>query len=210
MKTETIKNITGAILLGVVGSGIWSLAGEPAFQWCVDLFISAAQKINDGYYDIMHHNIGKGLHEENAVFFRILFSAMLAAAVLILPFMAFKVHKRLSSIESEDSEKYSPLFSISGKRRSKYFLIFTILYALVSFPFMVSRMITQQYNNDAVVFVERSIEILSPGLEHSNILQLRANYRSVSDASSFYNLYDEIVDYSEAKSIDIPSFDVAR
>jgi hypothetical protein len=75
---------------------------------------------------------------------------------------------------------------------------------------MVSRIITQTYNNDAIVFVERSIDILSPSLTRQEILQLRASYRLVSDASSFYELHDEIIDYGKTKSLEIPSFDVAR
>ena len=211
VKTETIKNVAGVIILGAIGSGIWSLAGEPALQWCVDIFISSAQRINDGYYDQLHQNIGKGLHESNAVFFRVLFSATLAMAVLILPFMALKIHRRAINIESGKLGTDGSELSISSeKRRAKYFFIFTTIYALVAFPFMVSRIITQTYNNDAIVFVERSIDILSPSLTRQEILQLRASYRLVSDASSFYELHDEIIDYGKTKSLEIPSFDVAR
>jgi hypothetical protein len=125
--------------------------------------------------------------------------------------MALKIHRRAINIESGKLGTDGSELSISSeKRRAKYFFIFTTIYALVAFPFMVSRIITQTYNNDAIVFVERSIDILSPSLTRQEILQLRASYRLVSDASSFYELHDEIIDYGKTKSLEIPSFDVAR
>ncbi|UXD87209.1 hypothetical protein [Thalassolituus hydrocarboniclasticus] len=212
MKTETIKNITTALLLGAVGSGIWSLAGEPAFKWCVDAFISIAQILNAGYYDLLHINIGKGLHEESGIFFRLLFSYVLASAVLVLPFLAHKTYKRAASIkdrkkkEEEDIDK--SIFSV--QKKSRLIFIFTIIYAVIAFPIMISRIITQEYNNEAVVFIERSIEILSPELTSSEIIRLRADYRAISNAESFYSVFDNMQKIASKKNIELPSFDVAR
>ena len=212
MKTETIKKITTALLLGAVGSGLWSLAGEPAFRWCVDIFISIAQSLNDGYYDLMHVNVGKGLHEENGLFFKTIFNIVFSALVIFLPFMAHKLQKRTTEIthnkkrEKEDIEKSL----VSLKKRSRALFIFTVLYSIVAFPVIASRVITQGYNNKAVVFIERSIEILSPELSHEEIIRFRADYRAISDAESFYKVFDNLNSIAKKNKIALSEFDVAR
>ena len=70
--------------------------------------------------------------------------------------------------------------------------------------------IKDRYNNNAVVFLERSIEILSPNYDTKITLELRAEYRSIENASDFYLLYDKIIALGNQKNIRLPNFEVAR
>lgn len=212
MKTSSLKFITSALLLGALGSGLWSIVGEPALDWFVQTFISLANYLNEGYYDLLHENIGKGFHEDHDAFFRTVYYSIFIVLIISIPFFSYKVCQRAESL---DSDKGKPKISINkrvGKiqKTVRYTFIFSIVYSLLALPFFVSRLIVIGYNNEAIVFTERSIEILSPKISQSEILALRASYRSVSDAEGFYQLYDVLENNYKKHGIELPEFKISR
>ncbi len=213
MKTKSIKNILLAIFLGAVGSGLWSLAGESVLNWCVETFISIAQSANDGYFDYLHKDIGKAFHEESGEFLRTIYNCFLFIVIIALPFITYKLRKKALSFEGTNGPKQkidlSKRISLL-KKTTKMLFVFTIFYSVIACPFLFSSIIAENYNNTAIVFVERSIEILSPRLKNEEIIQLRADYRSISDAISFYQLFDRLNSIAESEEIILPKFSIAR
>ena len=207
MRTAQIKNIATIIFLGALGSGLWSIAGDPFMNWCVDTFILIAKTVNDGYYDLLHEEIGKGLHEGSALFLRGMFYLIITLLIITPPILSFIIYKRFYSLRSETENKAN---KIPKKTQLKLYFIFTLAYAIIAVPFFISRIIITEYTNSGIVFVERSIEILSPVLDNKEILHFRADYRSVKDANTFYKLYDNLQSVAKEQSIEIPEFNIAR
>jgi hypothetical protein len=207
----SFKNTITALLLGALGSGLWSIAGEPALHWFVSAFIALAQGINKGYYNLLHLDIGKGFHEENGRLFLETLSILAAFFYLFLPLVIYISYKRVNCIEGNDIEEDN-LTSTSKitKININIFLILSIILSLLFTPVYISRIIISNYNNKAIVFTERSIEILSPVLTHQEYLKLRADYRLVSGAEGFYIVYDYLQTTAKQHSIRLPEFELAR
>ena len=51
---------------------------------------------------------------------------------------------------------------------------------------------TVKYTNDAVVFIERSIDILAPAISGEKVLILKSNYRSIDNRNKFLSLINEL------------------
>ena len=67
-------------------------------------------------------------------------------------------------------------------------------------------LIDASYTVRAAIFLERSIEIVGPGVDHQTLLRLRAAYRSIDNAKKFYALEDEIRAIVRGKDISLPEF----
>jgi hypothetical protein len=66
------------------------------------------------------------------------------------------------------------------------------------------------YTRQAIVFVDRSIEILAPTIPPDKFLQLRARYRAVDNAQKAYDLHDELTTITKEKNITLPQFSVIK
>jgi hypothetical protein len=66
------------------------------------------------------------------------------------------------------------------------------------------------YTRQAIVFVDRSIEILAPTIPPDKVLQLRARYRAVENAQMFYDLHDKLTTIAKEKNITLPQFSVIK
>lgn len=233
-----LKNVISVIFLGALGSGLWSLIGEPFLDWLLRTFITLANSVNIGYYDLLHADIGKGFHETYGLFFSTLFLMVALIVILLLPYFAYRGHKKISSLDLDrikiassakaqtDEEKVTQLKEKIARANeklahlkkkgqmlttvSKYVMYISPVLSLISLPVYLSMIVTNIYNSQAIVFSERAIEIISPRIENAEILQLRAMYRSVEDANSFYAFYDEIERKFIEKKVTLPKFEVAR
>jgi hypothetical protein len=210
MKTNTLKNVVVALVLGALGSGLWSLLGEPMLDWFIRVFISFANIINESYYDLLHANIGKGFHEAHSLFFRGIFAGILLIISLSLPIVVFLLYKRTNSISEEEPSTAKEERTNKTHNRRKISLIFTLIYSVIYVPFYTSDIIINFYNNEAIVFSERAIEIISPEIEPEEVLKFRAQYRSIENSEDFYLLYDNIEIAYKKHELELPEFEIAR
>lgn len=216
LNLKSIKNVLTALLLGAIGSGLWSIVGDPLIRWFVELFITVSQYINNGYYDLLHRDIGKGFHEESGLHFRDIYSIFMLFFLVALPIVSFVLKRKMErpDEETEESEKNHEDQARKEYRKSlsevKKLLISTVILFIVGFPLYVSKIISINYNYSAIVFIERSIEIVSPHLNNENILILRADYRTIATSKEFYKLYDDLNDIALKNNIKLPEFDIAK
>lgn len=193
MTYEKTKFVLSTIILGAIGSGVWSYIGDPSIKWVAENYISAAHYLNNGYYDYLHSKIGNGQSQEIAIqsMYKLNIIYILVIALIAISFS-------LSNFIDNSKTSASIL--------SKFFIIFASIMLLQT----MATGIKDRYNNNAVVFLERSIEILSPNYDTKITLELRAEYRSIENASDFYLLYDKIIALGNQKNIRLPNFEVAR
>ncbi|HEU0174972.1 MAG TPA: hypothetical protein VFV58_12000 [Blastocatellia bacterium] len=101
-------------------------------------------------------------------------------------------------------------YLIKRAKRVKWFGYSVAVAAVFCTLFFASAFVGELYTRDASVFIERSIEILSPTLPPEKILQLRAKYRSVDSAQKFYELHDELQTIAKEKNVTLPKFTVIK
>ena len=81
-------------------------------------------------------------------------------------------------------------------------LISTIIYSQEFFQTVHSR--------KAALFIDRSIEIVSPYISDSRRLELRAEFRAIENAKEFYRLQDKLRQIAEEHAIKLPAFESIR
>lgn len=188
------KFVLSAIILGAIGSGVWSYIGDPSIKWVAESYISAAQYLNNGYYDYLHSNIGKG-HSQTI-------EVKLKYKLDVIYILVIAIIAALLSIQN----------LINYSKNHSTFPLSKLLFILASIMMLQSMTtgIKDSYNNKAITFLERSIEILSPNTDTKTILELRAEYRSIEHANDFYQLHDKLIALGNEKKVRLPVFDVAR
>jgi hypothetical protein len=110
-----------------------------------------------------------------------------------------------------EEEKTNPddILTQLGKRKKTFLragvpvaLLMTVLYTLM--------FLQDAYTRKACIFIERSIDIVSPCISPEKVLQLRASYRSISKAKEFYDLDTQLQTIAINNKIKLPKFTVIR
>lgn len=225
-KTSTAKQIAIVILLGAVGSGVWTLIGEPLIQILGSAAVRIIGWFSTTYLDSIYSEVGKGIYDKNASLLHSSFTGFFIAFWMIAP---FEIHSRwkklthkISSIENklqavnngtgspESNKEEAPeqvladAKRIAGKLRI-FFLILTFL-APLPIAWEISSLYRSTYSSSAVIYLERSIEILAPHLSDADRLKLRASYRAIERRDQFIAFHEQLVNTAGAKSVDLPMF----
>jgi vacuolar-type H+-ATPase subunit I/STV1 len=191
---EKIRFALITIILGALGSGLWTYIGDPTVGWLGEQYIHVAQRLNSGYYDYLHSDIGEGALIRATTKSALTASLIYGLIMMIFGFMLKYFHRMQFNSHS--------LFSKAGG-----FIFFIAVVALLQ---AITLSVKAGYNRNAVIYLERSIEILSPSNDEKTILQLRAQYRSIENANDFYTLHDSLVNLANEKNVRLPTFEVAR
>jgi len=95
-----------------------------------------------------------------------------------------------------------------AKRR--YILAWLLLSGIVSLGWTSSLFYEIYQKKSAVVWIERSIEILTPSVGEQERLRFRAMYRSIDSAKQFFELESSLRDAANKHNIQLPSFSSIR
>jgi len=216
-----LKNsVLGIILLGALGSGTWERILEPFFA---NLFATAIGSIYQPYIDYLHSDIGKGVGGQPIPYFGVvlyLFLIVILSAPIYLNIKERGKVKTHSLIPTKDEEEFK---ETNHSFHTKY-LFWTTL-SLIGMIFITALFVKGNYNERAVTFVERSIEIIAPKLliDQSNenpatesclisnnigrILCLRAKYRAIEDTCSYARLHKELLKLAKRYKLELPKFE---
>ena len=231
MNLKKTSELIKLILLGAAGSALWTLGGEPLTTALINFFINTAQTLNNGYYDLLHEEIGQISLRDDSTFLKEL--ALLIFVVLVMNFPMYiyitlnrRIKRNLEEWKGMDAdngdkpidatkefEQYKnekiKKFS-TGVKVAKYILIGGIVYAVITIPTIISSLVISKYTHEASIFTERSLDILAPHIDEQKRLQLKAMYRQVSNAKTFYAMFDELQNIAETKNITLPEFKIVR
>lgn len=211
--SRTLQVILGAfvtILLGAIGSGLWELLLARLFHAFANVFLSAIASVFHGYVDTLHQGIGKGPYGH----FEILPYVILVVIILLSPWITIhlgtlatrRIRRRLLRLTSGGGETVTPVKLQSDVDLLQRILWFMVPVAILTSLLYVSEFIATNYTVRAATFIDRSIEILGPEVDHQTFLRLRAAYRAVDNAEKFYVLEEEIRSIASAHKITLPQF----
>jgi glucan phosphoethanolaminetransferase (alkaline phosphatase superfamily) len=170
-----------AIIIGTIGSGLWEFFFSDSVQHITRASVKTISLIFNSYRDNLHSQIGMGCKESTGS----LFIVMIVVGTVCL----LSVH-----------------IVIKAYKRSKLLSVFTAPILLVICLLYLHIFIRVSYTHKAVVYVERSIEILAPYINNQERLRLHGLYRSVDNAEKFYELYNTINEKAKNKSIKLTTF----
>ena len=177
METNKVKNWITVIFLGALGSGLWSIAGEPTAGFLYNTAISIGGWVEQLYGNYMNSGIGNGGWNDRGSTLFIMF--------FVWGFAIFSSRK---------------LVELSGSKRLD--LATTLLLFLFAFATTAKAM----YAHKVALYFSKNIEILAPQIEHQDVLEVRSLYRQIDDLASYKRAELKLFLLSEKADFKIETF----
>ena len=174
---EQIKNITGVVFFGALGSGLWSTLGEPTAGFVYEFFQMLGGAFAAVVGDFTNNGVGSGGWEDRGSTF-FLVASIFALFMYIIKF-ALKVF---------------------SNQIIRFVLIGAGLVFVVSFTYKT------MYAHKLSLYFDKNIEVLAPYMTNSEYLYSRSYYRLINDLESFNHAQDYLLDTSDKYGIDIQRF----
>ena len=89
---------------------------------------------------------------------------------------------------------------------SKYESIVMTLVTLSLFLFVLSMSIKHHYTYNAIIYIEKSLDIIAPKISENQRLELKSKYRMINNYDSFVTFNNNIISLAQEKNIKIPEF----
>ena len=201
--------IIGTIIVGAIGTGVWELFLSNFFSNSINLFLRMSSYIFKGYVDILHKNVCDGSSEVFSSFPY----GLLATAFCMMPWIFMLVlRNRLGNIEEKITDKSKsdkPLIKDEITEISKFKKRFTYMWVflgILTFCLTFTIVAEDIYRYKASLFIEKSIEIMSPNLTQKEILTLRSLYRGINDSAKFYSLENKLHKIADDNNLELPEF----
>jgi hypothetical protein len=183
------------IFLGAIGSGLWERFLAPMGDWGFRQIITGSGRLSGAYLDHLYSEVGSGFHEHasNHLLLGATIGIVLFNVAGILFFLAVRKLRRSGELPN--------LPDVLGNRALVWA---AVLMATINACTYGETVFSDGIRQEAVVWVERSLEIVRPGVPDATFLELRARYRGVRDYATFIELWREINRIADANKILIP------
>jgi hypothetical protein len=170
----------GVIILGAIGSGVWQILGEPIVDLIAKFIINSMGLIFSTYKDSIYSTASLGFHESSANNTYVLLLLLISC----IP-VSFLLGRRLG----KTTKNTSPEIKNKTLRIFKGFVIINII-LMVSMSLNIVTKIN--YVASVILYVEVSLDRLAPYESPSKLAELKAQFREVTTATEYYQLYDDI------------------
>lgn len=199
---KVVLAIALTLLGGALGNGVWEFFLR---DLVLAVFSSAAvtgSRLGSAYLDLLHAHIG----DDQPLAFSLFASVGLAVGiVLFMPFSIWRVRRsRASRMRATNSTDVSIL--VVRTLRSGFGLTLFTSLALFEMLLAMHLLGAAIYQHKAVLWAQRSIEIVHPELTEHEYLELRAAYRSVEDAPAFYAVYARLQNLAKSRDLVLPKW----
>ncbi|RKZ90308.1 MAG: hypothetical protein DRR19_10500 [Candidatus Parabeggiatoa sp. nov. 1] len=185
------------VILGALFTSIWASFGESILNFLLQVLVSVVTLFSQSsYIDFLHSDIGKGISGQ-IPFFGLLY--LVVMFILLVPILKI-LGGFLWKTKMNPNNQLPP--PGDGEFPTKKHLwhripidiknVSLIVASVVGMIFFTSYYIKSSYTNNAVNFIERSIEIVSPYVDETERLKLRSQYRAVDNFCKFNKLYNDL------------------
>lgn len=185
----------GAIILGAIGSGLWSELLAPTWNLCLALVVKLFAYSSDSFRDSIYLEAAKGFHEKHSLAVLTLTLALIAGVYTgILMMLAFYRYER-------------PKNTIRRFMKSEYeYVVFSFFafVALTSIVMIIFIAIHSSYSNKVTTNSLNSIEIVAPYLGIEETLQLRSQFYSIKTRRDYDAFYSRMRLIGEKNKLDLP------
>ncbi|EDN68264.1 membrane protein [Beggiatoa sp. PS] len=206
----TLNKFVVAIVIGALGSAAWEKIGGPLWESISSLFAITISFFFESYIDYLHADIGKGIEGQSLDPFIMFLFYLLLIVILAIPiYNSFKTIGEWNP--DPNAGAFPPPPDSSQPLSLGWGSVILSIISIVGILFVTSAFVKSHYNEKAILFVERSIDILSPQLYEQNkgwdeILSLQAQYRAVDNAEKYLVLYQKLNQIAQEQKVTLPSF----
>ncbi|MCF2218860.1 hypothetical protein H9Q08_06060 [Chryseobacterium sp. PS-8] len=208
------KSFVFPIFLSIVGCILYSKYIDPNYDSTIIFLGNFFSYFSDSYLNFIYENIGDGIKE---IFSYVIYSITYSLFILLL-FLSFiltlsntiKTFKQKpTNVDdlklNEDNPKLEEINRITN---NKFFNVFQLAITIFVFLFSVSLSIKHHYTYNAIVYIEKSLDILAPVLSEQERLILRAEYRNINDYEKFKKFNSKIKVIAKERKTPIPDFKI--
>lgn len=221
MATRWVAGLSGALLIGALGSGLWEVAMKPTLMWIGTRLIEAAAFLWGGTLDSIYADVGAGNSERLVVLPFILSSVALltlpvAGAILVngkvkdLQERWKRIKNRPSSNAVEELPPIEKLLADADARlrslniSTKWFLLPGSLAVSLGVATITAEVL---YVREASNWIERSIQIVAPAIAPVEHLQLLADYKAINSTKDYFVLDKKLRKIASTNGRVLPTFE---
>lgn len=210
-KSPKLKLIIGVpitIFLGAIGSGLWQILLAPLFAKFSDFTMTFISNIFYGYTDFIYQNVSNNPSIQLTHF---LYSGLLVFTLAFLLFIVlyplYKITKEINdAINNQDDKDMTRDEFVSEMRKTRKMFYILLPISLILTGAFIAKSFQTEHAIKAAMFIERSIEIVSPFISETERLTLRAKYRGIDNAADFYKLEISLREIAKKHSCVLPEF----
>jgi hypothetical protein len=220
--TKAMVSVVVTIFLGAIGSGIWALFLGPATEVLSRNSIRLISSVFHGYLDYVYEQVSRNPEDQ----FAKLPYVLIVVGVVTVPWLAiFELRSSLTGMQErvesltdesdgtvtkEHLEERVRRLQGRVKRLRRIITSACIPLALLSTAMYSEEAFSTSHSRRAALFLDRSIEIVSPYLDERDRLELRARFRSIESAKEFYDLEGQLRAIAGQHSTKLPQFESIR
>jgi len=193
--------IVAAIFVGALGSGLWERVFAPLADWGLRWLLAGSGQLSMAYLNHLYSDVGRGL-DENLSFLAFIATTTITVLFNLTATLLLIAYRRIAG----PSVAFLRSLSSSHFLRHRMFRWAFITIGIFNVAVYSELTFATSYNHKTVVWLERSIEIVRPCILDSRYLELRAMYRSVSDAKAFFILWRDLNTISAQHHVRLPEF----
>jgi len=198
-KKQWLIGLTGTIVLGAVGSGVWDVFLKPAFSWLGREVLTLVTLGLSSVKDSMYQDIAKGHHEVAGL--NILVFATAVFVFLPMGFVTgvWTARRRLSDPNTMTAEA-------NIKYRKRMSLAIVPVYALWGSIFFV-RFLMINYTNLAVTYFQQSLAICKPYIDSKEQDQILSRFARTRTKRDYESVVASLHLVAKSNHLELPEFD---
>ena len=194
-----IGGVLGVIILGAIGSGVWSEILSPTLSWFLDIVIRSLGMASVRFKDVIYKEAAQGFHKSIVLMTYPYMVIVVFFAYIWLVEWSISIRKLRPGLTTKIISPTKPptlrsellklhLLSIS------LLLVFTISWMRTSYASKVS---IKSFN---------SLDIIAPFIEQKEYLSLKSNFLRIKNAEDYEDFHRKMVELSNKHEIELPLF----
>ena len=189
-KVTPVRAVLAALLIGALGSGIWSWAIEPGLSWFVRAVLSILTLGMDSLVDAVYVRVSRGLAETIDI---LIYASLLA--VMVGAFAAITMrYVRL--------RRNAPQLAALGPNWPTLVASWLILSPLIGSVFFYS------YVNNARLHFQQSLAIVAPYLDEDEEELVISEFAQINSRNAYMEVMRKLRNTADANGLSLPPFTI--
>ena len=184
------RAVIAALLIGALGSGIWSWAIEPGLSWFVRVVLSILTLGMDSLADAVYVKVSRGLAETIDI---LIYTSLLAVMVGMLAAITMR-YERL--------RRNAPQLAALEPNWPKLLALWLMLSPLIGSAFFYS------YVNNARLHFQQSLAIVAPYLDEEEEELVLSEFAQINGRDAYVEVMGKLRNTANANSLSLPPFTI--
>lgn len=199
---KRVLQLAGILVLGALGSGLWSRGFEPLLSLMVRLAAGLFGSVKDGIYV----QAARGFHEHPSIaVLQLLLCAVVAWTSNYAGSIMGLAHARKKQEAGANGERIKPPAVVTLKSQERVAMFVTLI-LVIGVSSVIFRIAKDEWINTTITYSLQSIEILAPNISDHERLVLRSQFFSVQNAGDYRVFYDHLNALAAQHQTRLPPF----